>query len=203
MLTWDAPSSDGRFRDPPLRVCDRRQRDLDRRGPRSGGNGAGPDERPAVRVRGAGGEQRRPRCAGEDGGHAARHAECARVAHGHWGRRRGRPGVDRARGRWRLACDGLRVPLRRRPGCAGRTSPGGTRAPSSRRRSRGWRTRRATRSRCGRGTVWAPGRHRGRRPCRFGCGRSCSARRRRKARRSWLGCAGAGGSRFRPTPTSA
>ena len=109
-----------RFRDPPLRVCDRRQRDLDRRGPRSGGNGAGPDERPAVRVRGAGGEQRRPRCAGEDGGHAARHAECARVAHGHWGRRRGRPGVDRARGRWRLACDGLRVPLRRRPGCAGR-----------------------------------------------------------------------------------
>ena len=72
-----------RFRDPPLRVCDRRQRDLDRRGPRSGGNGAGPDERPAVRVRGAGGEQRRPRCAGEDGGHAARHAECARVAHGH------------------------------------------------------------------------------------------------------------------------
>ena len=26
---------------------------------------------------------------------------------------------------------------------------------------------------------------------------------RRKARRSWLGCAGAGGSRFRPTPTSA
>ena len=109
-----------RFRDPPVRVCDRRQRDLDRRGPRSGGNGAGPDERPAVRVRGAGGEQRRPRCAGEDGGHAARHAECARVAHGHWGRRRGRPGVDRARGRWRLACDGLRVPLRRRPGCAGR-----------------------------------------------------------------------------------
>ncbi len=109
-----------RVRDPPLRVCDRRQRDLDRRGPRSGGNGAGPDERPAVRVRGAGGEQRRPRCAGEDGGHAARHAECARVAHGHWGRRRGRPGVDRARGRWRLACDGLRVPLRRRPGCAGR-----------------------------------------------------------------------------------
>ena len=109
-----------RFRDPPLRVCDRRQRDLDRRGPRSGGNGAGPDERPAVRVRGAGGEQRRPRCAGEDGGHAARHAECARVAHGHWGRRRGRPGVECARGRWRLACDGLRVPLRRRPGCAGR-----------------------------------------------------------------------------------
>ena len=109
-----------RVRDPPLRVCDRRQRDLDRRGPRSGGNGAGPDERPAVRVRGAGGEQRRPRCAGEDGGHAARHAECARVADGHWGRRRGRPGVDRARGRWRLACDGLRVPLRRRPGCAGR-----------------------------------------------------------------------------------
>ena len=109
-----------RVRDPPVRVCDRRQRDLDRRGPRSGGNGAGPDERPAVRVRGAGGEQRRPRCAGEDGGHAARHAECARVAHGHWGRRRGRPGVDRARGRWRLACDGLRVPLRCRPGCAGR-----------------------------------------------------------------------------------
>ena len=67
----------------------------------------------------------------------------------------------------------------------------------------GLRTRRATRSRCGRGTVWAPGRHRGRRPCRFGCGRSCSARRRRKARRSWSGCAGAGGSRFRPTPTSA
>ena len=59
-----------RVRDPPLRVCDRRQRDLDRRGPRSGGNGAGPDERPAVRVQGAGGEQRRPRCAGEDGGHA-------------------------------------------------------------------------------------------------------------------------------------
>ncbi len=28
--------------------------------------------------------------------------------------------MDRARGRWRLACDGLRVPLRRRPGCAGR-----------------------------------------------------------------------------------
>ena len=100
-----------RFRDPPVRVCDRRQRDLDRRGPRSGGNGAGPDERPAVRVRGAGGEQRRPRCAGEDGGHAARHAECARVAHGHWGRRRGRPGVDRARGRWRRARHRLRVPL--------------------------------------------------------------------------------------------
>ena len=39
---------------------------------------------------------------------------------GHWGRRRGRPGVECARGRWRLACDGLRVPLRRRPGCAGR-----------------------------------------------------------------------------------
>ena len=100
-----------RFRDPPVRVCDRRQRDLDRRGPRSGGNGAGPDERPAVRVRGAGGEQRRPRCAGEDGGHAARHAECARVAHDHCGRRRGLPGVDGARGRWRRARHRLRVPL--------------------------------------------------------------------------------------------
>ena len=35
-----------------------------------------------VRVRGAGAEQRRSRCSGEDGGHAARRAECARVAHG-------------------------------------------------------------------------------------------------------------------------
>ena len=89
-----------------------------RAGPRVDGHRT--DQWPAVRLRGAGGEQRRPRCAGEDGGHAARHAECARVAHGHWGRRRGRPGVECARGRWRLACDGLRVPLRRRPGCAGR-----------------------------------------------------------------------------------
>ena len=54
-----------RVRDPPLRGCGRRQRDLDRRGPRSGGNGHRPDQRAAVRLRGAGGERGRHRPGGD------------------------------------------------------------------------------------------------------------------------------------------
>ena len=53
-----------RVRDPPLRGCGRRQRDLDRRGPRSGGNGHRPDQRAAVHLRGAGGERGRHRPGG-------------------------------------------------------------------------------------------------------------------------------------------
>ena len=51
-------------RDPPVRGCGRRQRDLDRRGPRSGGNGHRPDQRAAVHLRGAGGERGRHRPGG-------------------------------------------------------------------------------------------------------------------------------------------
>ncbi len=76
--------------------------------PRADGHGS--DQRPAVRVRGAGAERCGPRGGGEDGCHAARPAECAGAAHGHRGRRRGRPGVDGAGGRRRLARYGLRVP---------------------------------------------------------------------------------------------
>ena len=53
------PAERWRVRDPPLRGCGRRQRDLDRRGPRSGGNGHRPDQRAAVRLRGAGDERGR------------------------------------------------------------------------------------------------------------------------------------------------
>ena len=60
---------------------------------------------------------------GEARGALATPAACAgraRVADGDAGRRRGGARLECARGRWRLACDGLRVPLRCRPGCAGR-----------------------------------------------------------------------------------
>ena len=66
------PDERWRFRDPPLRGCGRRQRDLDRRGPRSGGNGHRPDQRAAVRLRGAGSERGRHRPGG-DGDSVARH----------------------------------------------------------------------------------------------------------------------------------
>ena len=80
-----------RCRDHPLRVCDRRQRDLDRRRPRSAGNGAGPDERAAVHLRGAGGERGR-RQPGDDGdgdaGHHARRAAEPELDTGATSRRR-------------------------------------------------------------------------------------------------------------------
>ena len=66
------PGERRRVPDPPVRVCGRRQRDLDRRGRRSGRNGAGPDERAVVRRRGAGGD--RGRCwPGGGGDRVARH----------------------------------------------------------------------------------------------------------------------------------
>ena len=66
------PDERRRVPDPPVRVCGRRQRDLDRRGRRSGRNGAWPDERAVVRRRGAGGD--RGRCwPGGGGDRVARH----------------------------------------------------------------------------------------------------------------------------------
>ncbi len=73
------PDERRRVPDPPVRVCGRRQRDLDRRGRRSGRNGAGPDERAVVHRRGAGGE--RGWCwPGDDGDECARRSAAAGVA---------------------------------------------------------------------------------------------------------------------------
>ena len=78
-LTLGCPDERRRVPDPPVRVCGRRQRDLDRRGRRPGGNSAGPDERAVVRRRGAGGERGRCR-SGDDGDECARRSAAAGVA---------------------------------------------------------------------------------------------------------------------------
>ena len=148
-------------------------------------DGDRPDQWPTIRLRGAGAEPRGRRRGAGSPGHAGGAAGGASIPDGDGGRWRGGARLECARGRWRRTRHRLRVSLRGgRQRCPGRR-PGRSRTATGRRRSRSWRTRRATPSRCGRETAWAKAKRRRRRPCRFGCGRSCSARRRRwKARRS-------------------
>ena len=122
------PGERRRVPDPPVRVCDRRQRDLDRRGRRPGGNSAGPDERAVVRRRGAGGE--RGRCWPVGGGdrdarHHARRAAAPAV------------GAGRRAGDAALGGPGERRRVPRSSGTSMRSTtagPGSTRAATWRKR---------------------------------------------------------------------